>query len=413
MWGHAPVLASDQGRVHSQDFSFRDRKIESSRSTPSGQARHACLSGAIAFGAALTLLVGALQSHGQGAGAAIESLIAPTSDFTEPEPGEAKPGGGATSRGSTSTANAFSLSSGNMDFKRELEFKVGNGIFRKTWVSAPSSTDASDGLGPLFNSRACQNCHLKDGRGHPQLSPEIPDDSGSMLVRLSVPAATKEEKERLASHRGERDSRSDLWGPAPGLRRSRHGGGGQAQDRIQGAPSGARRRRDRLSARAVIHAHRSRLWSDQSRNHAFAAGRPTDDRPWAARGRTRGRDPRQRRARRHAQGWRLRQAQSRLVARARQGDARPLRLEGGRSHHRATDRRGVQRRYRSLDRHDPAWLGRLHRDTERMLAGAERQLAKIPECRGGRRAVQARHLLRAEPRRACTAQSRRSRGVEG
>ena len=186
--------------MHSQDFSFRDRKIESSRSTPSGQARHACLSGAIAFGAALTLLVGALQSHGQGAEAAIESLIAPTSDFTEPEPGEAKPGGGATSRGSTSTANAFSLSSGNMDFKRELEFKVGNGIFRKTWVSAPSSTDASDGLGPLFNSRACQNCHLKDGRGHPQLSPEIPDDSGSMLVRLSVPAATKEEKERLASH---------------------------------------------------------------------------------------------------------------------------------------------------------------------------------------------------------------------
>ena len=45
-------------------------------------------------------------------------------------------------------ANAFSASSGNMDFKRELDFKIGNAIFRKNWVSAPASTDASDGLGP-------------------------------------------------------------------------------------------------------------------------------------------------------------------------------------------------------------------------------------------------------------------------
>src|SRR4026208_87024 len=87
-----------------------------------------------------------------------------------------------------------------MDLKRELDFKVGNGIFRKNWASAPSSTDSSDGLGPLFNSRACQNCHLKDGRGRPALSADVPDDSGSMLVRLSVPAATEEEKGRLEAH---------------------------------------------------------------------------------------------------------------------------------------------------------------------------------------------------------------------
>ena len=88
-----------------------------------------------------------------------------------------------------------------MDFKRELDFKVGNGIFRKNWVSAPSSTDASDGLGPLFNSRACQNCHLKDGRGHPPLSFDVPDTSGSMLVRLSVPPTTDEEKALLDTHK--------------------------------------------------------------------------------------------------------------------------------------------------------------------------------------------------------------------
>jgi CxxC motif-containing protein (DUF1111 family) len=169
--------------------------------SPHSKSRRACLGGAVALGAALPLLVGAWQSYGAGTDAGLESLLAPTTDFSKLEPGEAKPGGGATSRGSTDTANALSLSSGNMDFKDELSFKVGNGIFRKTWVSAPSSTDASDGLGPLFNSRGCQNCHLKDGRGHPPLSSDVPDTTGSMLVRLSVPPTTDEEKTELASHR--------------------------------------------------------------------------------------------------------------------------------------------------------------------------------------------------------------------
>ena len=117
-----------------------------------------------------------------------------------PSAREDKPGGGATSRGSVDNADAFSHSSGNLDVKRELDFKIGNAIFRKNWVSAPSSTDASDGLGPLFNSRACQNCHLKDGRGHPPFTEGVHDDSHSMLVRLSVPPATDEEKAKLASH---------------------------------------------------------------------------------------------------------------------------------------------------------------------------------------------------------------------
>lgn len=156
---------------------------------------------AVAFGAALPLLAGTVVTYGEGGDAALSALLAPTTDFTKPEPGEEKPGGEATSRGSTDTPNAFSLSSGNMDFKRELDFKVGNGIFRKNWVSAPSSTDASDGLGPLFNSRACQNCHLKDGRGHPPLSTDVPDTSGSMLVRLSVPPASEDEKALLAAHK--------------------------------------------------------------------------------------------------------------------------------------------------------------------------------------------------------------------
>ncbi len=121
--------------------------------------------------------------------ARIAAVTAPTDDFTAPEKFEANPGGAATTR-ARDDADAFSQSSANMPFERELNFKVGNGLFRKLWVSSPSSTLASDGLGPLYNSRSCQRCHLKDGRGHP---PEGPDhDSSSMFLRVSVPAADAE-----------------------------------------------------------------------------------------------------------------------------------------------------------------------------------------------------------------------------
>ena len=153
------------------------------------------------FGAALPLLAGAVTGYAASKDTGVESLLAPTSDFSKLEQGEGKPGGAATSRGSTGTSNAFSLSSGNIGFRKELNFKIGNAIFRRLWVSAPASTDSADGLGPLFNSRGCQSCHLKDGRGHPPLSSDVPDDTGSMLIRLSVPPKTDDEKAMLAAHK--------------------------------------------------------------------------------------------------------------------------------------------------------------------------------------------------------------------
>jgi CxxC motif-containing protein (DUF1111 family) len=152
----------------------------------------------VALGAALPLAAGAVSVA--GADSAKIAPAATATDYGKLEEGEDKPGGQATSRGSVNNANAFSNSSGNLDFKRELDFKVGNAMFRKNWVSAPSSTTSSDGLGPLFNSRACQNCHLKDGRGHPPFTANIPDDSHSMLMRLSVAPKTEEEKAKLAAH---------------------------------------------------------------------------------------------------------------------------------------------------------------------------------------------------------------------
>ncbi|WP_095096281.1 di-heme oxidoredictase family protein [Pseudomonas sp. Irchel 3A5] len=103
--------------------------------------------------------------------------------FTQAEPGEALAGGKATVN--KRDVNAFSMPSANLSPVRRLDFSVGNSFFRSPWVIAPSTTTARDGLGPLFNTNACQNCHIKDGRGHP---PE-PDDVNavSMLVRLSIP----------------------------------------------------------------------------------------------------------------------------------------------------------------------------------------------------------------------------------
>ncbi|MCO8162136.1 c-type cytochrome [Pseudomonas sp. 21LCFQ010] len=103
--------------------------------------------------------------------------------FTQAEPGEALSGGAATVH--RSDQNAFSLPSANLPPVRRLDFSVGNSFFRNPWVIAPSTTTARDGLGPLFNTNGCQNCHIRDGRGHP---PEPGDSNAvSMLVRLSIP----------------------------------------------------------------------------------------------------------------------------------------------------------------------------------------------------------------------------------
>ena len=46
----------------------------------------------------------------------------------------------------------------------ELDAAVGKALFDRKWVQAPASTNAADGLGPLFNAQACATCH-KNGNG--------------------------------------------------------------------------------------------------------------------------------------------------------------------------------------------------------------------------------------------------------
>jgi len=94
------------------------------------------------------------------------------------------PGGETTT--STQGSNAFSQPAANLSFDGRLNFSVGNSFFRNPWVSAPATTDARDGLGPMFNTNSCQGCHIKDGRGHPP--EEGQSNLVSTLVRLSIPA---------------------------------------------------------------------------------------------------------------------------------------------------------------------------------------------------------------------------------
>lgn len=127
--------------------------------------------------------------------ARVKTVTKPTADFSKPEPFELMSAGAATSR-KLINQDAFSHFSANLTFEQERDFKLGNALFRKIWVSAPSSTQASDGLGPLFNSRACQHCHLKDGRGRPPLTADEP--GVTMFLRLSVPPRTDAERKALA-----------------------------------------------------------------------------------------------------------------------------------------------------------------------------------------------------------------------
>jgi CxxC motif-containing protein (DUF1111 family) len=67
----------------------------------------------------------------------------------------------------------------------DLSRSIGKALFERAWVPAPSSTKANDGLGPLFNARACVACHNGLGR-----APAMTDADGAfthqgMVVKLS------------------------------------------------------------------------------------------------------------------------------------------------------------------------------------------------------------------------------------
>lgn len=84
----------------------------------------------------------------------------------------------------------------NIRSEQLMDFAVGRSLFKKLWIAAPSTTKASDGLGPLYNARSCFQCHINAGRG------QIPTEDKravSIFMRLSIPAQNSAQQYALAT----------------------------------------------------------------------------------------------------------------------------------------------------------------------------------------------------------------------
>lgn len=100
----------------------------------------------------------------------------------QPELNEQYSGGNTTVFNESSEAFGFFATELTLD--EQSDFGIGNSFFRQSWVTAPSTTTARDGLGPFFNAVSCASCHFKDGRGRP---PAFDGELGrGLLLRLSL-----------------------------------------------------------------------------------------------------------------------------------------------------------------------------------------------------------------------------------
>lgn len=122
----------------------------------------------------------------------VRGVLSQTQEFSRPEKFERMQGGAGTQKTNVDR-NAYSQETSTLSFENLQNFKLGNALFNKLWVASPSSTQASDGLGPFYNARACQSCHIKDGRG--QL-PQAAEKTASLVLQL-------------------KNRESDNWGPDP------------------------------------------------------------------------------------------------------------------------------------------------------------------------------------------------------
>lgn len=87
------------------------------------------------------------------------------------------------------TPLAYSREVAKLGLEHSRAFNRGRAFFRDVWVTAPATTSSRDGLGPVFNARSCEACHVEDGRGRPPLEDE--SVFTSMLIRLSIPGRSE------------------------------------------------------------------------------------------------------------------------------------------------------------------------------------------------------------------------------
>ena len=87
--------------------------------------------------------------------------------------------GGATTFNNRSS-HAFGQPAPGLNAKEMALHAAGDITFDAVFVTAPAPIHP--GLGPKFNNNSCAGCHIKNGRGMPQL--------GQALVRTSLPASS-------------------------------------------------------------------------------------------------------------------------------------------------------------------------------------------------------------------------------
>lgn len=69
----------------------------------------------------------------------------------------------------------------------DLDFALGKALFDRLWTTAPASTDATDGLGPLFNARSCATCHPGAGRAGFSEGDDGSIDGPGLVLHLGSP----------------------------------------------------------------------------------------------------------------------------------------------------------------------------------------------------------------------------------
>jgi CxxC motif-containing protein (DUF1111 family) len=103
-----------------------------------------------------------------------------------------QPDSGGAMTVSESSRHAFSRPATNISVSQRGEFIMGNSFFNSSWVVAPASASARDGLGPLFNARSCDACHNNDGRGQPPVQPDEQPVSLVIQFATSTPGDNNE-----------------------------------------------------------------------------------------------------------------------------------------------------------------------------------------------------------------------------
>src|SRR5262245_46445740 len=123
-----------------------------------------------------------MRSGGIAVATGLSLLVAFASIAAGDTPGAAA---GTAPSDASAPRDAFLQPLSDLPFEKNLDFAVGQALFERLWVAAPASTKSADGLGPLFNARSCESCHVRNGRG------AVPTAEGralGLVLRLSVTA---------------------------------------------------------------------------------------------------------------------------------------------------------------------------------------------------------------------------------